>query len=353
MFNVFWNRFKMIPPIVPVSLFGLIFGVNFVLQSQQVPPRSQPIRQPAVKPSINTVAGTGIVEAWRENISVAPLRIGNIKEVLVVQGQKVRKGDLLYTLDTTELDSARETLSANINAQKANLDRLRHLPRPETLKPLEAAVKEARLTYENAQTQLERYERLSDKRSVSQDEYTQKKYAAALAKASLEKAEAQLKEVRVGSWIYELQQAEAQHRSTQAALREIDTKILLSQVKAPRDGEVLQINVRPGEGVMQTPTTPPILLGDTQWLQVRVDIDEVNASLVRPKLSGVAYLKGDAKRFFPIEFVRIEPYMLPKKNLTGLSTERVDVRVLQMIYRFTKPQFPVYVGQQVDVYLKK
>ena len=64
----------------------------------------------------------------------------------------------------------------------------------------------------------------------------------------------------------------------------------------------------------------------------------------------MASLKGDSSKKFPIKFVRVQPYMVPKTNLSGMSTERVDVRVLQVIYDFAPPNFPVYVGQQVDVF---
>jgi hypothetical protein len=55
----------------------------------------------------------------------------------------------------------------------------------------------------------------------------------------------------------------------------------------------------------------------------------------------------------PLTFVRIEPYVVPKKSLTGENTERVDTRVLQIIYRFDRPPFPVYAGQQVDVFIER
>jgi hypothetical protein len=94
------------------------------------------------------------------------------------------------------------------------------------------------------------------------------------------------------------------------------------------------------------------LLGDTNRLQARVDVDEVNADRVAGGASAVASLKGDATKTIPLKFVRIEPYIVPKKNLTGSNTERVDMRVLQVIYEFSPPKFPVYVGQQVDVFLE-
>ena len=49
----------------------------------------------------------------------------------------------------------------------------------------------------------------------------------------------------------------------------------------------------------------------------------------------------------------VEPYVVPKRNLTGDSLERVDTRVLQLIYEFDRPKFPVFVGQQVDVFIQR
>jgi len=43
---------------------------------------------------------------------------------------------------------------------------------------------------------------------------------------------------------------------------------------------------------------------------------------------------------------------VPKRSLTGDSTERVDTRVLQVLYRFDRGDLPVYVGQQMDVFVE-
>ena len=53
----------------------------------------------------------------------------------------------------------------------------------------------------------------------------------------------------------------------------------------------------------------------------------------------------------PITFVRFEPLVVPKQSLTGASTERVDTRVLQAVYRIEGAEFPLFVGQQMDVFI--
>ena len=167
----------------------------------------------------------------------------------------------------------------------------------------------------------------------------QAKYQVESAKAQVAVAESQLAEnhARVASYRGRLQQIAAQ------------IKQLL--VVAPMAGRVLQVNIRAGEYVASNANTPPILLGSAGSLQVRVDVDETNAPRVKAGSDAIAHLKGDSTKAFPLTFVRIDPYIVAKRNLTGDNTERIDVRVLHVIYRFQPPPFPVYVGQQVDVFI--
>ena len=96
-----------------------------------------------------------------------------------------------------------------------------------------------------------------------------------------------------------------------------------------------------------------MILGDLDHLQVRADVDEQNAPRLQPGQTATAYVKGDTTQPIELTFVRIEPYVVPKVSLTGSSTERVDTRVLQVIYAFERPaNRSVYVGQQVDLFVK-
>jgi hypothetical protein len=86
-------------------------------------------------------------------------------------------------------------------------------------------------------------------------------------------------------------------------------------------------------------------------LHVRVDVDENDASRVCPGASAIGCLRGNKDVKVPLAFVRFEPYVLPKKSLTGDSTERVDTRVLQVVFSFERGELPIYVGQQMDVFI--
>jgi RND family efflux transporter MFP subunit len=161
-------------------------------------------------------------------------------------------------------------------------------------------------------------------------------------------------------------QEEAQNRDDEFALREARTKAayvaakatesLLARltIRAPVDGTILQVNVREGEYLAPGSATPPILLGAIDEVQVRADVDEQIAPRVRADSKATGYLKGDTQHPIPLEFVRIEPFVTPKRNLTGSSSERVDTRVLQVIYKFPDPvSRRIYVGQQMDLFIEE
>jgi hypothetical protein len=113
------------------------------------------------------------------------------------------------------------------------------------------------------------------------------------------------------------------------------------------------VNVRPGEyaqtGVLSSPL---ILMGDTRTVHVRVDVDENDAWRFRSGVRAKAFLRGNSAIAFDMSFAYVEPYVVPKTSLTGASTERVDTRVLQVVFGALKAELPIYAGQQVDVYIE-
>jgi multidrug resistance efflux pump len=147
--------------------------------------------------------------------------------------------------------------------------------------------------------------------------------------------------------------AKAQLAASETSLKRIALLIERLTIRAPRDGSIIQLNIRAGEYAATSPKTPALILGETEKLQVRADIDEQNATRIRAGQKAYGYLKGDPAITFPLEFIRVEPYVIPTVSLTGSSTERVDTRVLQVIYSLVRPaDLPLYVGQQVDVFIE-
>ena len=99
--------------------------------------------------------------------------------------------------------------------------------------------------------------------------------------------------------------------------------------------------MRPGEFVGTPPSQALVVVGKIDRLHVRVDVDEHDIPRFTPGAPARAMLKGQPKSNFALQFVRVDPYVIPKRSLTGDNTERVDTRVLQVIYEIDHP------GQQL------
>ncbi len=172
-----------------------------------------------------------------------------------------------------------------------------------------------------------------------------------VAEAQLKKAQAELALLKAGAWQSDLKLTEAAVQRAKAEVERIKTQIELLKIKAPIGGRILKVDVRPGEFVATPASEPLIVMGATDILHVRVDIDEQDIPRFRPGTKAVARLRGGSEQTFDLDFVRVEPYVVPKKSLTGDNTERIDTRVLQVIYKVNRPGENLYVGQQVDVFV--
>ena len=181
-----------------------------------------------------------------------------------------------------------------------------------------------------AQNQYALYQGVDDIRAVSQQEVITRRDAVADARAQLGVAQAQAR------------QAEAQ---VEQARVELDRHI----VRAPSAMEVLQVDARAGEYAGTQGTASVLMkLGATKPLHVRLDIDENQIEKIAIGQPAVISARGDAKRQVKAMFVRAEPLIIPKRSLTNSATERVDVRVLQLIFALPEEGSQFFVGQQVD-----
>jgi multidrug efflux pump subunit AcrA (membrane-fusion protein) len=276
--------------------------------------RTDPPSQPPVSDYSDTVAAVGVIEASTENIAVGTPISGTVPKVYVRAGDAVKEGDPLFELDTRHLRAelevrrqARAVAGSRTRVAKARLDDLRR--------------------------QLAFAEQVKDKRAISSEELSRRRSAVETAEA-------------------EYSESQAQVAAADAEVRATAVEIERSTVRAPIDAEVLQVKLRVGEFAVAGPATSPlILLGRSKPLHVRVDVDEHEGWRVRAGATAIGRMRGNSEMKTPLSFVRFEPYVVPKKSLTGDSTERVDTRVLQVIYKVERDDLPLFVGEQLDVFI--
>lgn len=173
----------------------------------------------------------------------------------------------------------------------------------------------------------------------------------------LAQAQASLTLLKAGAWQLDNAIASANVEQARAQVEQAQTALELLQVRAPVDGTVLQVNTRPGEYVSTFGGQSLILMGNLSPLHVRVNVDEEDIPRLRLNAPARAKIRGDSQQEeIPLTFVRREPYVVPKTSLTGTNVERVDTRVVQLIYAID-PNQPlvrankVLDGQLVDVFI--
>jgi HlyD family secretion protein len=284
-----------------LAVVGLVFAVATVVRGNQPTPVAEPVAQPARAPFETFVAGSGIIEAATENIAVGTPVSGIVMAIYVKWGDHVGASDPLFKIDDRDLQANLLVAQANVKVAEANLVQ--------------------------AKNQLQRAENVPDKRAISVEELQNRRGVVAIDEAALQAAKAQVEQTQI--------------------------EIGRRTIRAPVSGQILQIKTHLGEfaqgGVLATPL---MLLGNDTQLHVRVDIDENDAWRFRPGAAALAYVRGNPDLKTPLRFERFEPYVIPKQSLTGDTTERVDTRVLQLIYSFDEGTLPVYVGQQMDVFVE-
>jgi len=289
---------KIILPLLAAA--GIAVAVGEVLRSQQVVPPVAPAGAMPETPFAQTVAGVGLVEASTENISVGSETAGVVTKIFVKIGDEVQAGQPLFELDGRAL---RAELAFK-----------------------QAAVKAAEVALENAKFDYAISAQLTSRQVNTVNDREEKRFAVDKAQAALAQA--------------------------QADVNLTETNIGLLTVKAPVSGQILQLKVHLGEfapDASTAATQPAVLLGSTAPLNVRAEFDENDAWRVRKEARAVGFVRGNARITIPLTFVRFEPYVVPKVSLTGTSAERVDTRVLQVIFSIDRTGFPIFAGQQMDV----
>jgi HlyD family secretion protein len=304
---------RIILPIIAV--IGIIGSIVYLMTSQPDTslsnPKETPARTPQSQRQTGSIVGTGVTEPSSEVVDIAAHVPGVIAKVFVAPGDQVLAGQALLEIDSRNARAAVSEAVARAATARQSINA-------------------AQTSLRVAQNQYSLYRQVDDTRAVSQQEVITRRDAVADAQAQLAVAQAQAR------------QAEAQ--VVQARV-ELDRHI----VRAPAAMEVLQVDTRAGEYAGTQGTASVLMkLGATKPLHVRLDIDENQIEKIAIGQPAVISARGDAKRQVKAEFVRAEPLIVPKRSLTNSATERVDVRVLQLIFALPQEGSQFFVGQQVD-----
>jgi len=202
-----------------LAVAGFLFAAYTVINSNQPVPIAKAVTEPASAPFKAFIAGAGIIEAQSQNIAIGTPLPGIVNTVAVKVGDQVKTGAALFYLDDRDTRAILAIKIADLAKAKAD-------------------VSVAKATFSDAKSLSDLAEAVTDRRAISAEELLRRRNAMLIAKARLESAQALV------------QQAEAGVADTETTLSRLI-------VRAPVEGEVLQVNIRPGEfaqaGALNTP----------------------------------------------------------------------------------------------------
>ncbi len=284
-----------------LAVLGVLGGLTAAYLFGRTPPTLPPAFAPASSSDATAIYANGIIESEQpggSNIVIYPQVAAPVAQVWAYEGQTVSRGAPLVALDDAVPRASFELAQANLATARDQYNK--------------------RLVSYNL-----------DPKSISKDSLDTARDTVAQAQAALKASAAVL----------------AQY-----------------VIKAPADGVVMAINSAVGSYVspqgaydVYTQGFAPLLVmsADQAHLAVRCYVDEILITrLPAPEHMQAQMLIHGTDIRVPLVFVRVRPYVSPKIELSNQRQEKVDLRVLAVIFRFEKKDLPsVYPGQLVDVFI--
>ena len=344
-------------------LAGCVAAYMFSLQRPALPP----VFPPPTNPYAKGIYANGIVESEQSsgnNINIYPEVAGTVKQVLVAEGQSIRRGEPLLLIDDSVQRAIVSQRLSEAQAARTRLEQLKAEPRKETLDVADAQVKSAQARLKAAEDVLEKQKAAYEinPKSISKDAFDSAINAVAVAEADLQVAQKQYDLTKAGAWVYDVRNQERQYGAARNTYLSSKALVAKYTLRAPTDGVVLSINTGIGSYISPQGTynaytqgsAPVLILGTPQTsFHVRCFVDEILVPrLPSPsKIKAQMSIRGTDVRA-QLDYVRTQPYVSPKIELSDQKAERVDVRVLPVIFKVHQPRdIKLYPGELVDVYI--
>ena len=278
-----------------------------------------------------TAAGPGLVEAPSEELQVSAQVGGRLDRVLVDEGDHVRAGQVVATIEGADYAARVASARATLSLREAELRRVINGARQQERAEAGAVLAEADAVLVNARQEQERRQNLLREAVVSRAEAEEADRTARVAQARADAARERFALVTADAREEDRARAESEVALARAALAEAEAQLAKTIVRAPIDGVILRRHRKAGESVSTQFDSPIVTMADASVRRVRVDVDE--ADVAKVAVGQAAYVTADAfgDRRFPGRVVRVGR-LLGKKNVhTDQASERVDTKVLETL----------------------
>ena len=260
---------------------------------------------------IETVAASGKIQPETEVIISSDVS-GEIIEMPVQEGDRVKAGDLLLKINPDLVESALSRAEAALNTTKANLAGSK------------ARLAQSESQFQNSKASFERSKQLHESKVISQAEFDQAKANYEVASADVEAAK---ESVRAGMFNV---------RSSEATLKEATENLGRTSIYSPMDGVITKLNKEKGErvvGTAQMAGTEIMTVADLNVMEVAVEVNEND--IVRVSINDTTEIEVDA--YLDETFKGIVTEIANSANTSGMSADQVtnfDVKIRMLQYSY-------------------
>lgn len=262
---------------------------------------------------IEVVSATGKIQPETE-VKISSDVSGEITEMLVKEGDHVKKGTLLCRIRPDLYISAFDRVNASVNTTKANL------------RTAQAQLEQAKASLANSESVYRRNKTLLDQNAISQQEFD-------AIKAQYEGAKANVVALEEG-----VRASQYTIQSSEASLKEANTNLERTYIYSPVDATVSRLSVEKGErvvGVTGMTGTEIMRLANLNEMEVSVEVNEND--IIKVHLNDTAIIEVDA--YMDKKFKGIVTEIANSSNATGISIDQVTnfvvkIRMLRESYQF-------------------
>lgn len=296
--------------IIGVVVIGSVIGVQI---SQGNKPTEVYTEKASIRDIIEVVSATGKIQPETE-VKISSDVSGEITEMMVKEGDQVKKGDLLCRIKPDLYMNAFERVSASVNTTKANL------------KTAMAQLDQAKANLSNSEAVFNRNKKLFEQNVISQQDFDATKAQFESAKANVHALEA-----GVNAGQYTIQ-------SSEASLKEANTNLEKTYIYSPVDATVSKLSVEKGErvvGVSGMTGTEIMRLANLNEMEVSVEVNEND--IIKVHKNDTALIEVDA--YMDKKFKGIVTEIANSSNSSGISIDQVTnfvvkIRMLRESYGY-------------------
>jgi HlyD family secretion protein len=297
-----------------------------------------------------TAARTRIL-TLQGNIDIRQVNVGfrvsgRVEQMRLEEGDVVKAGDLIATLDGAPYQDQVHLAEAQVAQAQANYTKMVNGYRPEEIEQARAQLAQTKANYQNAQRYFERQNALQQNHVISKSDYDNATASKDSLKAQVDLAQANLNLELAGNRYEDIDSAKAQLDNARANLAVAQQNLADCQLFAPVNGAIITRAVEPGTIVSTSSVIYSICQNEPVW--VRTYVDERDLGRIYPGMKALVYNDTNPNR----PYVGQIGFISPVAEFTPKNVETRELRT-DLVYRLrviiTKPDKYLRQGMPVTL----